>query len=46
MMDQKQIKRLKASGAQNVEDAALNEWTDTFMKRIEEIKTAQNCKAN
>jgi len=46
MMDQKQIKRLKAGGAQNVEDAALNEWTDTFMKRIEEIKTAQNCKAN
>jgi hypothetical protein len=46
MMDQKQIKRLKASGAQDVADAALNEWTDTFMKRIEEIRTAQNCKAN
>jgi len=46
MMDQKQLKRLKSSGAQNVEDAALNEWTDTFMKRIEEIKTAQNCKPN
>jgi hypothetical protein len=25
--------------------AALDEWTDAFMKRIEEIRTAQNCKA-
>ncbi len=46
MMDQKQIKRLRQSGARNAEDAALDEWTDTFMKRIEEIRTAKNCKAN
>jgi hypothetical protein len=25
--------------------AAFDEWTDAFMKRIEEIRTAQNCKA-
>jgi len=46
MTDQKQIQRLRSKGAQNVEEAALDEWTDTFMKRIEEIKTARNCKAN
>ena len=46
MMDQKQVKRLRSKGSQNVEEAALDEWTNTFMKRIEEIRTAQNCKAN
>ena len=46
MTDQKQIQRLRSKGTQNVEEAALDEWTDTFMKRIEEIKTARNCKAN
>jgi hypothetical protein len=25
--------------------AALDEWTDAFIKRIEEIRKAQNCKA-
>jgi hypothetical protein len=44
--DQKQVARLRASGAQNVDEAALDEWTNTFLKRIEEIRTAQNCKAN
>jgi len=33
-------------GSQNVDDAALDEWTDTFMKRIEEIRAAKNCKSN
>jgi hypothetical protein len=46
MMDQKQIRRLRASGSQNAEEAALDEWTNTFLKRIEEIRSAQNCRAN
>jgi hypothetical protein len=46
MMDQKQIRRLRAGGTQNAENAALDEWTNTFVKRIEEIRSAQNCKAN
>jgi hypothetical protein len=44
MMDQEQIGRLRAKGSQNVDEAALDEWTDVFMKRIEEIRTAKNCK--
>ena len=46
MVDQKQVHRLRASGSQNVDEAALDEWTDVMMKRIEEIRTARNCKAN
>ena len=46
MMDQKQIKKLRGSGSPNPEEAALDEWTNTFLKRVEEIRTAQNCKAN
>jgi hypothetical protein len=46
MTDQKQVARLRASGAQNVDEAALDEWTNTFLKRIEEIRSAQHCKAN
>jgi hypothetical protein len=46
LMDQKQVRRLRASGAQNVDEAALDEWTDVFLKRVEEIRTATNCKAN
>ncbi len=46
MMDQKQLQRLRASGAHDAEDAALNEWTDVFLKRIQEISAAHNCKAN
>lgn len=46
MMDQKQIKKLRDSGSQNPGDAALDEWTNTFLKRVDEIRTAQNCKAN
>ncbi|HXJ88587.1 MAG TPA: hypothetical protein VMS18_17335 [Candidatus Binatia bacterium] len=46
MMDQKQVRRLRSSGTQNVDEAALDEWTDVFMKRIDEIRTASNCKAN
>jgi hypothetical protein len=46
MTDQGQIKRLKSSGSQNPEEDALEEWTNTFMSRIDEIKNAKNCKAN
>jgi len=46
MMDQKQLKRLRAAGAKDPEDAALNEWTTTFLKRIDEIRNARNCKPN
>ncbi len=45
MMDQKQVQRLRAAGSQNVDDAALEEWTNAFMKRIEEIRNARNCKS-
>ena len=46
MMDQKQVKRLRAAGSQNVDEAALDEWTNVFLKRIEEVRTAGNCKPN
>jgi hypothetical protein len=46
MTDQQQIKRLRAKGSQNPEEDALEEWTTTFMSRIEEIRNAKNCKAN
>ena len=46
IMDQKQLQRLRSSGAQNPEEAALDEWTNTFLKRVQEIKSATNCKAN
>src|SRR4029077_2262953 len=46
MMDQKQLPRLSTSAGSDPAEAALMEWTNTFMKRIEEIRTAQNCKAN
>jgi hypothetical protein len=45
MVDQKQLQKLHSSGG-DAGDAALNQWTDTFMKRIEEVRTAKNCKAN
>jgi hypothetical protein len=46
MMDQKQVKRLRAAGSQNVDEAALDEWTNVFLKRIEEVRAAGNCKPN
>jgi hypothetical protein len=46
MMDQKQLRKLRESGAQNIEEAALDQWTNTFLKRIEEIRGAQGCRAN
>jgi hypothetical protein len=46
MTDQEQIKRLRAKGVSNPGEAALDEWTDAFTRRIEEIRTAQNCKAS
>ena len=44
MADQQQVKRLRAKGSPNVDEAALDEWTDAFMKRVEEIRGAKNCK--
>jgi hypothetical protein len=46
MMDQKQIRNLREKGSANAEDAALDQWTNTFIKRIDEIRNAQQCKAN
>ena len=46
IMDQKQLRRLRESGSADAESAALEEWTSTFLKRIEEIRGAQNCKGN
>jgi hypothetical protein len=45
-MDQEQLGRLRASGAQDVEKAALDEWTHTFLERVNEIRTARNCAAS
>jgi hypothetical protein len=44
IMDQKQVKRLRDSGAADVSAAALDEWTDVFMSHIDEIRNARNCK--
>src|SRR3954451_6213830 len=46
MMDQKQVRRLRASGIPNVDEAALDEWTDVFLMRIDDIRAATNCRAN
>ncbi len=46
MMDQKQVQRLRAAGSKNIDEAVLDEWTNAFMKRIEEVRNASNCKAN
>jgi hypothetical protein len=46
MMDQKQVQRLRATGSRNVDEAALDEWTNIFMKRVEEIRAAKGCKSN
>jgi len=46
IMDQKQVRKLHDSGAADPEEAALEQWINTFLKRIEEIRTAKNCKAN
>ena len=40
MMDQKQLHRLRDGGSQNPGEAALDEWTNTFLERIQEIKSA------
>ena len=45
-VDQKQVQRLKTAGSQNPEQAALDEWINTFLKRVDEIRNAKNCKAN
>jgi hypothetical protein len=45
MVDQKQLQKLR-SGSGDAGQAALDQFTDTFTKRIEEVRTAKNCKAN
>jgi hypothetical protein len=45
-VDQKQVQRLKTAGSQNPEQAALDEWINTFLKRVDEIRNAKNCKAS
>lgn len=46
MMDQKQIRKLRDAGSANPEEDALDQWTNTFLKRLDEIRTAKGCKAN
>jgi hypothetical protein len=46
MMDQEQVARLRKSGAKDVDEAALDEWTGVFLKRLDEIRSAKNCKTN
>src|SRR5262249_56658129 len=36
IMDQEQLQRLRHAGSTNVEGAALDEWTRTFLDRAEE----------
>ena len=43
MMDKKQIDRLHDRNG-NADDAVLNEWTDAFMSRVAEIRSARNCR--
>ncbi len=42
-MDQRQLERLRSEGASDPGEAAIREWTDTFMQRIEEVKNARGC---
>lgn len=44
MVDKKQLERLRHGSGANVEDAALNEWTDAFMSRVAEVRGARNCR--
>ena len=46
MVDQKQLRKLRSGSSGDVGEAALDQWTDTFMKRMEEVRTAKNCKSN
>jgi hypothetical protein len=46
MVDQDQVRRLKSKDAENFDEAALDEWTDVMMQRIDEIRSARNCKTN
>lgn len=40
-MDQKQVRKLRDSGAADPEEAALEQWINTFPKRIEEIRNGE-----
>jgi hypothetical protein len=42
-MDQRQLERLREAGVPDPEGAAIREWTETFMDRVEEVKGARGC---
>ena len=44
LMDREQLQRLRAAGSTNVERAALDEWTTTFLERVDEIRNAEHCR--
>jgi hypothetical protein len=46
IMDREQLHRLRHEGSANVEGAALDEWTRTFLDRIDEIRNARNCRVS
>jgi hypothetical protein len=46
IMDREQLQRLRHAGATDVERAALDEWTQTFLERVQEIRNAQNCRTD
>jgi hypothetical protein len=46
IMDREQLQRLRHEGSTNVEGAALDEWTRTFLDRIQEIRNARNCRVS
>jgi hypothetical protein len=46
IMDREQLQRLSHDSTTNVEGAALDEWTRTFLDRIQEIRNARNCRVS
>ena len=46
LMDREQLQRLRHAVSTDVERAALDEWTRTFLERINEIRTAQHCRTD
>jgi hypothetical protein len=42
-MDQRQLERLRNEGVPDPSEAAIREWTDTFMARVEEVRSVRGC---
>ena len=42
-MDQAQLARLREQGAADPGEAAVQEWTDTFLARVAEVQGANSC---